>query len=166
LCWTAKSTRIPAAELTARHHPVSHEKVAQFLRQLNYSLQRNRKTKAGDDHPDRDPQFQLINDQIRRALAARRPVISVDTKEGTGWQLPECGSAVTRGQVASVGPGPRLSQSDRAASVPVRHLRSRAKYGIHQRRDGPSYERVRRRLDLGVVAHGGAALTNRRPVTS
>lgn len=81
LRWTAKSTRTLAAELTARRHPVSHEKVAQFLRQLDYSLQGNRKTEEGDDHPDRDAQFQYINDQVRRALAARRPVISVDTKK-------------------------------------------------------------------------------------
>jgi hypothetical protein len=81
LRWTAKSTRILAAELTAQRHPVSHEKVAQLLRQLNYSLQGTRKTEEGDDHPDRDAQFQHINNQVRRALAARRPVISVDTKK-------------------------------------------------------------------------------------
>jgi len=81
LRWTAKSTRVLAAELTAQRHPVSHEKVAQLLRQLNYSLQGNRKTEEGDDHPDRDAQFQHINDEVRRALAARRPVISVDTKK-------------------------------------------------------------------------------------
>lgn len=81
LRWTAKSTRTLAAELTAQHHPVSHEKVAQVLRLLNYSLQGNRKTEEGDDHPDRDAQFAHINDQVRRALAARWPVISVDTKK-------------------------------------------------------------------------------------
>jgi Rhodopirellula transposase DDE domain len=81
LRWTSKSTRTLAAELTAHHHPVSHEKVAQLLRQLHYSLQGTRKMAEGDDHPDRDAQFQFINDQVRRALAARRPVISVDTKK-------------------------------------------------------------------------------------
>jgi len=35
----------------------------------------------GNDHPDRDAQFRHINDQVRRALAAGRPVISVDTKK-------------------------------------------------------------------------------------
>jgi hypothetical protein len=81
LRWTLKSTRTLAAELTAHRHPVSHEKVAQLLRQLNYSLQGNRKTEEGGGHPDRDAQFQHINDQVRRALAARGPVISVDTKK-------------------------------------------------------------------------------------
>ncbi len=81
LRWTSKSTRALAAELVAQHHPVSHEKVAQLLRQLNYSLQGTRKMEEGEDHPDRDAQFEYINAQVRRALRARRPVISVDTKK-------------------------------------------------------------------------------------
>jgi len=81
LRWTSKSTRALAEELTAQHHPVSHEKVAQFLRQMDYSLQSNRKTEEGNDHPDRDAQFEHINKQVRQALATGRPVISVDTKK-------------------------------------------------------------------------------------
>jgi len=81
LRWTCKSTRVLAAELTRRHHAVSHETVAQFLRAMDYSLQGTRKTEEGADHPDRDAQFEYINDQVRRALAAGRPVISVDTKK-------------------------------------------------------------------------------------
>jgi DDE family transposase len=81
LRWTSKSTRALAAELTAQHHPVSHDKVAELLRQMDYSLQGNRKTVQGVDHPDRDAQFRHINEQVRRALAEGRPVISVDTKK-------------------------------------------------------------------------------------
>lgn len=81
LRWTCKSTRALAAELTRQSHPVSHEKVAQFLRGMDYSLQGNRKTEEGRDHPDRDAQFEYINTQVRRALATGRPVISVDTKK-------------------------------------------------------------------------------------
>jgi hypothetical protein len=81
LRWTCKSTRTLAAELSRQDHPVSHEKVAQFLRAMDYRLQGNRKTEEGADHPDRDAQFQYINDQVRRALAGRRPVVSVDTKK-------------------------------------------------------------------------------------
>lgn len=81
LRWTSKSTRALAAELTAQRHPVSHEKVAQLLRHMNYSLQSNRKTEEGNDHPDRDAQFQHINEQVRQALAGGWPVISVDTKK-------------------------------------------------------------------------------------
>ena len=81
LRWTCKSTRALATELTRKKHPISHEKVAQFLRGMNYSLQGNRKTEEGADHPDRDAQFEYINAQVGQAMAAGRPVISVDTKK-------------------------------------------------------------------------------------
>ena len=81
LRWTCKSIRALAAELTAQHHPVSHEKVAQFLRQMEYRLQSNRKTEEGQDHADRDAQFQHLNQVVQGALAQGRPVISVDTKK-------------------------------------------------------------------------------------
>jgi Rhodopirellula transposase DDE domain len=81
LRWICKSTRNLATELTRHKHPVSHEKVAQLLRAQNYSLQSNRKTEEGADHPDRDAQFRHINAQVKRALATGMPVISVDTKK-------------------------------------------------------------------------------------
>ena len=81
LRWTCKSTRTLAGELTHRSHPISHEKVAQLLRQMNYSLQSNRKSEEGEDHPDRDAQFRHINQEVRRALKQGWPVISVDTKK-------------------------------------------------------------------------------------
>jgi hypothetical protein len=81
LRWICKSTRTLAGQLTDQKHPISHEKVAQLLRQQNYSLQSNRKTEEGADHPDRDAQFRHINAQVKRALATGMPVISVDTKK-------------------------------------------------------------------------------------
>ena len=81
LRWICKSTRTLAAQLTRRKHPVSHMKVAQLLREQGYSLQGNRKTEEGGDHPDRDAQFRHINTQVKRALAKGVPVISVDTKK-------------------------------------------------------------------------------------
>jgi hypothetical protein len=81
LRWTCKSTRTLAAQLTRQKHPISHMKVAQLLHEQGYSLQGNRKTEEGGDHPDRDAQFRHINTQVRRALAKGTPVISVDTKK-------------------------------------------------------------------------------------
>ena len=81
LRWTNKSTRALAAELTSAGHPVSYVTVAEIMRSLGYSLQGNRKTEEGADHPDRDAQFRFINAEVRKALAAKRPVISVDTKK-------------------------------------------------------------------------------------
>jgi hypothetical protein len=81
LRWTCKSTRTLARELTAQQHPISHEKVAQLLREMSYSLQGNRKTEEGKDHPDRDAQFEHINQTVGHALTQGWPVISVDTKK-------------------------------------------------------------------------------------
>jgi len=81
LRWTCKSTRTLAAQLTRQKHPVSHVKVGQLLRAEGYSLQGNRKTEEGEDHPDRDAQFRHINTQVKRTLAKGAPVISVDTKK-------------------------------------------------------------------------------------
>ena len=81
LRWICQSTRTIAKALGGRHHPVSHTKVAQLLHGLDYSLQSNRKTEEGRDHPDRDAQFRHINATVTRCLARRTPVISVDTKK-------------------------------------------------------------------------------------
>jgi hypothetical protein len=81
LRWICKSTRTLAAELCQQHHPISYVRVAQLLHEQNYSLQSNRKLEEGEDHPDRDAQFRHINNCVKRALAAGRPVISVDTKK-------------------------------------------------------------------------------------
>ena len=81
LRWTSKSTRTLAAQLTKQKHPVCHVKVGQILREQGYSLQSNRKTEEGEDHPDRDAQFRHINRQVKQALSIGNPVISVDTRK-------------------------------------------------------------------------------------
>jgi hypothetical protein len=81
LRWICKSTRVIASELCRQEHPVSHAKVAQILHDLNYSLQSNRKTEEGADHPDRDAQFQHISGKVKKCLLQGVPVISVDTKK-------------------------------------------------------------------------------------
>ena len=81
LRWICKSTRAIAKQLSKKKHPISHTKVAQILHSLNYSLQSNRKTEEGADHPDRDAQFQHINAEVSQAMELGLPVISVDTKK-------------------------------------------------------------------------------------
>jgi hypothetical protein len=81
LRWICKSTRTIAEELGQQKHPVSHMKVAQILHGLDYSLQSNRKTEEGADHPDRDAQFRHINATVKKCLRQGIPVISVDTKK-------------------------------------------------------------------------------------
>jgi len=81
LRWTCKSTRTLAGELGRGKPRGSHTKVAQLLRAQGYSLQSNRKTEEGADHPDRDAQFRHINTRVKRAIRKGTPVISVDTKK-------------------------------------------------------------------------------------
>jgi Rhodopirellula transposase DDE domain len=81
LRWTCKSTRKLAEALARQGHGVSHSKVAQLLRQLDYRLQGTRKCLEGRAHPDRDAQFRYINRCVRVFQRAGQPVISVDAKK-------------------------------------------------------------------------------------
>ena len=62
LRWTLKSTRRLADELTRQDHRVSPRTVAGLLYAAGYSLQSNRKTREGQQHPDRNAQFQRLSD--------------------------------------------------------------------------------------------------------
>lgn len=82
LRWTCKSTRQLAAALQDQGHVVGRQKIADLLAEMGYSLQANRKTKEGSaDHPDRDQQFNYINEQASAFQTRGQPVISVDTKK-------------------------------------------------------------------------------------
>jgi transposase len=81
LRWTCKSVRQLATELQRQGHRVSHQLVSELLQELGYSLQANRKTIEGASHPDRNAQFEYINRQVRAAVRAGDPVISIDTKK-------------------------------------------------------------------------------------
>jgi len=81
LRWTCKSTRQLAAALQKKGHTVGHSVVAEMLKHLGYSLQANRKTVEGSQHPDRDEQFRYINRRVKHYMRQNLPVISVDTKK-------------------------------------------------------------------------------------
>ena len=81
LRWTCRSVRNLQAELKSKGHAVSHQIVADLLHELEYSLQANSKTKEGGDHPDRNAQFEYLNEKVKRYLSWKEPVISVDTKK-------------------------------------------------------------------------------------
>jgi hypothetical protein len=70
-----------AAELGRQGHPVGYRSVAMLLHEAGYSLQANRKTREGNQHPDRNAQFEFINGQAQRFQRRRLPVISIDTKK-------------------------------------------------------------------------------------
>jgi transposase len=81
LRWTCKRVRKLAAELEKGGHRVSYQLVSELLHDLGYSLQGNRKTREGGDHPDRDAQFTHLNAQAAAYLATGDPVVSVDAKK-------------------------------------------------------------------------------------
>ncbi len=81
LRWTCKSTGHLARELSAQGHPASASTVWRLLRAAGYSLQSNRKTKEGAQHPDRNDQFTHIAACVRDFQQRGQPVISVDTKK-------------------------------------------------------------------------------------
>ena len=81
LRWTCKSIRKLADELTGQGHKTSHRMVAVLLHDMGYSLQGNRKLLEGSSHPDRNAQFEHLNEAVQLQLSLGEPVISVDTKK-------------------------------------------------------------------------------------
>jgi len=81
LRWTCKSTSQLSSELKRQGHPVSPRTVGRLLKADGYSLQSNRKTKEGGNHPDRNAQFEHINTTVTKFQRRSQPVISVDTKK-------------------------------------------------------------------------------------
>jgi len=106
LRWTLKSTRRLSRELAAQGYSASSRVVRLLLREMGYSLQGNRKTLEGKQHPDRNAQFEHINARVAAEIRAGQPVISVDTKKkelvgnyinrGKQW-LPKGGSREVNG---------------------------------------------------------------------
>jgi hypothetical protein len=81
LRWTIKSTRTLAQELQKQGYQVSPTTIRDLLHALDYSLQANRKTREGRQHPDRDAQFQHIHNRVKARKRRGEPAISVDTKK-------------------------------------------------------------------------------------
>ena len=81
LKWTIKSTRTLARELRRQGFVVGSTKVGALLKARGYSLQSNRKTIEGKQHPDRNAQFEFIAKRVRHHAKKSEPSISVDTKK-------------------------------------------------------------------------------------
>jgi hypothetical protein len=81
LRWTCKSLNNLQRELRAQGYSVGRTKISKILRSMGYSLQGNRKTREGTDHPDRNAQFEHIARRVGACRRGGRPAISVDTKK-------------------------------------------------------------------------------------
>jgi transposase len=81
LRWTIKSTQRLAQTLGEQGFQVSPTTVRRMLKDMGYSLQSNRKTREGKQHPDRDGQFKHIAARVMARKRLGEPAISVDTKK-------------------------------------------------------------------------------------
>ena len=81
LRWTCNSAARLAAQRAAERHPVSERTVNRLLHAPGYSLQSNRKTLEGHQHPDRDAQFRRIDRRVRAFQKLCHPAVSVDTRK-------------------------------------------------------------------------------------
>jgi hypothetical protein len=81
LRWTSKSVRNLERALKNQGHQVSYGTVETLLKQLEYSLQANKKSLENASHEDRNAQFQNISDSVKKQHEKNQPVISVDTKK-------------------------------------------------------------------------------------
>jgi hypothetical protein len=124
LRWTCKSTRRLSRELSELGYSASSRLVGALLHELGYSLQGNRKTVEGKQHPDRNAQFEYINTRVQEEMGAAQAVISVDTKKR---EL--VGNYANRGrQWHQKGAAPRVKEHDFPdPSVPRAHP-----YGIYE----------------------------------
>ncbi|HNC01615.1 MAG TPA: ISAzo13 family transposase [Leptospiraceae bacterium] len=81
LLWVSKSLRNLSRELKKKAYNVGYTTVSNLLKDAGYSLQLNRKEREGKSVPDRNAQFEHINEQAKIFLHEGQPVISVDTKK-------------------------------------------------------------------------------------
>ena len=82
LSYTTESLRKIESELESQGVKVSYKTIGKILDSMDYSKQANQKMlQVGEPHPDRNAQFEHINDTASKYLKAGDPVISVDTKK-------------------------------------------------------------------------------------
>ena len=152
LRWTCSSAARLSRELQEAGHRVSERSVNRLLHALGYSLQANRKTLEGKQHPDRDAQFNHINRRVRAFQRRRQPVVSVDTKkkELVG-PFEERGAGVASARSPRAGSGPRLSGQGPWQGDSVRRVRpdSRRRLGERRRRSRQGVVREWRRCGGG-----------------
>lgn len=174
LRWTCKSLRRLAEELVAQGHTVSYRTVGRLLKVLGYRLQANRKTLEGGRHPDRNAQFEYINEKTKEQLAKGHPAISVDTKKkelvgnykNTGRELCPAGKPEKVdvydfvGELGRANPYGVYDIGEDAAWVSVGISSDTAEFAVEAIRrwhDSMGYERYANRGELLITADCGGS---------
>jgi len=81
LRWTTHSARRLADLLKQQGFDISKSQICRLLHEMDYQLIANRKSIEGGKKPDRNTQFEFINEQCAKFLKRKCPVISVDAKK-------------------------------------------------------------------------------------
>ena len=81
LQWVSKSLRNIELALKDVGISASHRIIGDALKAHGFSLQSNRKRFEGNNHPDRDAQFEFIQKRVDKYISGGHPVISVDAKK-------------------------------------------------------------------------------------
>ena len=142
--------------------------MGRLLHRLGYRLQSPRKRQEGATHPDRNAQFEHINQTADEHLAAGQPVVSVDTKKkelvgnfkngGREWQ--------------PKGTPPAVLVHDFPTDAEARRFRTAsttwAQRSLGERGLGPRHTGVRgwRRFDTGGIRWVAAPTPRPRPCSS
>jgi hypothetical protein len=79
--WTSKSLSHLVKGLEARGHSIKKSALAELLHKRHFSLRANKKTIEGKGHPDRNAQFEHINEKCGEFKNKGNPEISVDCKK-------------------------------------------------------------------------------------
>jgi hypothetical protein len=124
LLWTSKSIRNLSAALSAGGYTASHVLVAAMLREMGYTLQADRKDiTVSSQHPDRNAQFEYINEQARQFFLKGAPVLSIDTKKKE-----KIGNFANKGrEYHKKGESPKVFDHD----FPIKELGSTVPYGVY-----------------------------------
>ena len=81
ILWVSRSLRHLENEMNASGYAISYAKIGNILHDEGFNLKGNKKTREGKSHPDRNEQFQHINDTAIAFMESNDPVISVDAKK-------------------------------------------------------------------------------------
>jgi transposase len=133
LHWTTKPLRNIQTTLQTQHGiKISFKSIATQLQTLGYSLQQNKKMlQIGESHPDRNAQFEYINQTTQTFLKEDQPVISVDTKKKE-----------LIGNYANKGPEYRKKKDPRLVfdhDFPEKELLKVAPYGVYVVNDNSAF---------------------------
>lgn len=157
LRWTCKSLRHLAGALREQGFQISHQTVADLLHEADYSLQANRKTLEGNNHPDRDAQFNYINQKVKSFQRRGQPVISIDTKKKELIGNFRNGGREWRPQGKPIPVKVHdFKDQELGKGNSLRRVRHDAQRSLGERRHRPRHRRIRRRHNLAVVASDGS----------